>query len=255
MNIGSAGDRRRLSWPAAIGLIVAFALAPSVFGVFFLHTHGGDIYPDAPSVLGLIARQAVGLALVAFAVSFLRWWPVVIREGRRVRPWVWVVPITQLALAIALIDFSRLAAAGPALVLALLAGTLLIAAGEELLFRGVILTFLRDRHSELAAAVGSALLFGVSHAPAGPLAVAFTAVSGYTLYYTRRVSGGIAMPILVHTLWDFSTFSAYTTDSPAEGSNAAPALFLVSLVLVLVLAVGHRAAEPRVELASQAAGS
>ena len=75
------------------------------------------------------------------------------------------------------------------------------------------------------------------------MGVLASAVFGYLLLHVRRVSEGILVPILVHTVYDFSIFSALTTAEPAESGTASFALFLLAVVLLLVMIVGHRWAE------------
>ena len=82
------------------------------------------------------------------------------------------------------------------------------------MFRGVVLTFLRDRYREQTAAIATALLFGVAHLVSGPLNAVVSAMVGYLLYHSRRVSGGLVVPIVLHTLYDFSIFSTQTTANP-----------------------------------------
>jgi hypothetical protein len=55
--------------------------------------------------------------------------------------------------------------------------------------------------------------------------------------------------IVVHGLYDFSVFSSVTTTNPDDAGNASPALFLLSLVLLVVMIIGHKRAEvPRTKL-------
>jgi hypothetical protein len=69
-------------------------------------------------------------------------------------------------------------------------------------------------------------------------------MAGYFFYACRRVSGGIVVTILVHAVWDFSLLSTWTATR-----DAAPAgpllLFLLSVVLLAVLVIRWRAAEPK----------
>ena len=232
-----------MSWVALIGVLLAFMFVPAIADVVVLEHSSTGEYPDQASVNVLLIGQSLALAIVVVAISLLRWWPVVLREQLRVRAWVWIVPVAYLVTALALTDYHRLATAGLTLSLTLLLGTLLIGASEELLYRGVVLTFLRDRYREVFAAVATTLVFGLSHLPAGPLNVLASAVFGYQLYYTRRVSGGILVPIVVHALYDFSVLSSVTTTNPEAAGNASPALFLLSLALLVVMIIGHKRAE------------
>lgn len=241
----AAPTRRNLSWLGLIALLVAFTMVPAFIDVLVVHGSGQYEFPDQDSVNDLMIVKAIGVVIVVLVISALRWWPVVLHEELRTRRWVWIVPITLLVASIATIDYSRLGTAGIALGVGLLVGTLFIGVSEELLFRGVVLTFMRDRYREWIAATVTAVLFGAIHFLAGPVQIVASAIFGYLLYYVRRVSGGIVMPILVHTAWDYSVFTAYTTANPAVDDDTSLILFLLSVVLTVALLVGHRAAEPR----------
>ena len=237
--------RRHLSWLGLIALLVAFTMAPAFVDVLVLGGEGEYVFPDQQSVTDLAVVKGIGVLIVVLAISTLRWWPVVMREELRTRRWVWIVPVVLLGASLATIDYGRLAAAGMALGLTLLLGTLFIGVSEELLFRGVVLTFLRDRSREWIAALMTSLLFGAVHFLAGPVQMLSSAIFGYLLYYMRRVSGGIWLPILVHSAWDFAVFTGFTTDDPAVDPDTSLILVMLSVVLLVVLLVGHRAAEPR----------
>lgn len=241
----TAATRRDLSWLGLVALLVAFTMVPAFIDVLVLRGEGEYVFPDQASVTDLAVVKGIGVLIVVLAISTLRWWPVVLHEQLRTRRWVWIVPVALVAASLATVDYGRIATAGMALGLTLLLGTLFIGVSEELLFRGVMLTFLRDRYREWIAAVATSLLFGAIHFLAGPVQMLASAIFGYLLYYVRRVSGGIVMPILVHTAWDLAVFSAYTTADPAVADDTSLILFMLSVVLLVVLLVGHRAAEPR----------
>lgn len=232
--------RRRLGWPMLVGLLVVFALLPSFVAVFAFGARSNFSFPDQETVTHEALTVAIGLLVVVAFVSWLRWWPEVLHEQLRTGRWVWLVPASILAVSIALADYGRMREAGAAIIGTLLLAVLFIAAGEELLFRGVVLLFLRGRQREAIAAMLSSLMFGLIHFPAGPVQVVSSMVFGYLLYLTRRVSGGLVLPIAVHAAWDFSVFTSATTATPSSGSNASVALALLSVVLLVVVAVAHR---------------
>ena len=234
---------RRLTWPRLVGLLVVFALLPSFIDVFVLNARAEFTFPDQKSVTDHLIGAGIGMAVAVLAVTWLRWWPAVVHERHRTRSWVWIVPGSFLLVSIGLLDYSRAAQAGALLAATLLATVSCIAIGEELLFRGIALTFLRSRYRETVAAVVSSLLFGLIHFPAGPVQVVFSMVFGYLLYLTRRVSGGILLPIVVHAAWDFSVFTSFTTANPGK-SNASVALALLSVVLLVVTLVAHKRIDP-----------
>lgn len=237
--------RRPLSWVGLVLLLVAFTMVPAIIDVIVVHGSGEYLFPDQSAVTKLVLVKAIAVIIVVAPITALRWWPVVLHEDLRTRPWVWVVPVMLLVASVATVDYSRLAAAGLPLALTLLLAALLIGVSEEFMFRGVLLTFLRDRYREWIAALVSALLFGAFHFLAGPIQVLSSAIMGYLLYYTRRVSGGIWVPIVMHAAWDYSVFTGYTTAHPAVDPDTSLILFLLSVVAFIALLVGHRAAEPR----------
>lgn len=102
--------------------------------------------------------------------------------------------------------------AGPALLLGLVDALLalvlfvLVAVGEELMFRGYIQVNLTGGSGPLVGLVVTSLLFGLVHA-ANPnfqwLALANIILAGAVLGYARLVSRGLWLPIGYHLAWNF----------------------------------------------------
>lgn len=234
-----------MPWVVPVVTIVVFAVLPAIVRVAALGSSGDDTFPDVKSARDLLLSQLVALALVVLVISLSRWWPPVLHEPRRDRRWVWCIPVVMVVTSLAVTDWSRLAQMGVGFLVVLLAGAVAIGASEELLFRGVVLTFLRDRYREEIAAIATAVVFGLVHLVSGPLNAVFSAVFGYLLYHSRRVSGGLVVPIVMHTLYDFSVFSTVSTANPADAAPAGFVQAMVSLVLLVVLVVARkRVAEP-----------
>jgi CAAX protease family protein len=245
--------RGRLSYPKLCGLILAFLLVPQLVSLFVVAADGfSSSYGSVRSAFRYEIVPDLGGALLAIVVIIrLRWVEVVLHERLRTRRWVLVVPIALGATSIALIDYGRLAQASAGLVAALVVGTLATALSEELMFRGIVLQAMRDRHREVVAAWLTALLFGGFHlvnvlvVGAGAIPQALWAVaSGYLLYLSRRASGGIVVPIVVHWLWDLAVYSVLIGTDEDVVSDQAFYLFLADLGLLVVLAVGRRAISP-----------
>ncbi|MDN4482502.1 CPBP family intramembrane glutamic endopeptidase [Demequina lignilytica] len=235
---------RRMTWPALIGWLVAFLLVPSFVSVIGFASQSERLFPDAQAGLKVAAVHGVGVAIVALAVTLKGWWPAVLRETRRVRAWVWIPTLSLVAVAIPMADWSRVRGAGLGVFAAVALGVLMIAVGEELMFRGVMVVFLRARMGELGVALVSSLLFGLAHVLAGPVQVVFSALLGFVLYFARRVSGGLVVPVLIHLAWDLAVFTSFMTAEPSHGSDASVALALTNVIVVIVLAALWRKAMP-----------
>lgn len=236
--------RRRLGWIGVIALILVFLFLPAIVDYVAKATFDNS-FPELSRATALITGRVTELVLIVVVISALRWWPVVLHESLRARAWVWVVVAVPLAMSLGFTDWSALAASGWALALSVLLLSLIIGFSEELLFRGVILTAMRDRYGrEWLAALITTVLFAVSHAPAGVPNVVSTLVTGFLFYWMRRVSGGIVVPALVHGIYDFAVFSSYTGPDPANTDSLSLALFLVGAVLCVLLLVLHKQAAP-----------
>ena len=241
---GPLGTRRRLGWIGVIALILAFLFLPAIVDYVAKATFDNS-FPELSRATSLIPGRVTELVLIVVVISVLRWWPVVLHESLRARAWVWVVVAVPLGMSLGFTNWSALAAAGWALSLSVLLLSLIIGFSEELLFRGVILTAMRDRYGrEWLAALITTVLFAVSHAPAGVPNVISTLVTGFLFYWMRRVSGGIVVPALVHGIYDFAVFSSYTGPEPANTDSLSLALFLVGAVLCVLLLALHKQAAP-----------
>jgi membrane protease YdiL (CAAX protease family) len=242
--------RRRLGWVGVIALILAFLFIPAIVDYVAKATFD-NYFPELSRATGLLPGRITELVLIVVVITVLRWWPVVLHETLRARGWVWIVVLVPLGMSLGFTDWSNLAAAGWALSLMVLLLSLIIGFSEELLFRGVVLTAMRDRYGrEWLAALITTVLFAVSHAPAGVPNVISTLVTGFLFYWMRRVSGGIVVPAMVHGIYDFAVFSSYTGPDPASTDSLSLALFLVGAALCALLLVLHRHAAPPASPAS-----
>jgi membrane protease YdiL (CAAX protease family) len=246
--------RRTLPLPGLLGLLVVFLLLPQavslvIFGAAALEPEYGATRAEVAGEL----VAGLGAALIAItAIAWLGWGRLVRREPLRTRRWVWLLPIALIGASLLAIDTRNLQQAGATLALTLLLATFATGASEELFFRGIALQAMRDRWREGAAAAGSSLLFGatylVSAVVLGSVAIHQAILAsglGYVLYLSRRVSGGIAVPILAHWLLGFSLLSDGIGRPDAVVSDSAFALILVQIVLVVAALMATRAVAPR----------
>ncbi|MDY7105357.1 MAG: CPBP family intramembrane glutamic endopeptidase [Actinomycetota bacterium] len=242
-------ERRTLPTPGLLALIAAFWLVPQVVALFAVP--GVATGPSYGSVRAALQWEVVpdagGAVIALWAIVWLGWVDLVRHERFRTRRWVAVVPVVMVGAAVGATDLGRLDDAGAGLVTVLVVGTFFTGVSEELMFRGITLQAMRDRHREWLAAALSSLLFGALHLAnivvAGPGAIiqAFWATGlGYLLYLCRRVGGGMALPIVVHWVWDISSFSPVLGRDDEVIETKAFALFLMTLALLAVVAVRRR---------------
>ena len=238
-----------------IGLIVWLIYNAIIFGTWT--TVGAD-YTDLASrdviFIRLVLPEVLGAIFIVFTVTRLGWWQPVLREDRRGHPrWsMWVfLPFAAgfIVILLADTDWPTISAVHLAL---LLLGTALVGFNEEALTRGVLVVAARGstRH-EVWVWLFSVVLFGLMHVPNGYFGIGlsasltqavFTFLLGSGLYLLRRVSGTILLPIIVHALWDFSSFSHQVTSA---GAPLLATLFqflgyFVALVLVMVVLLHDR---------------
>ncbi|MYS77817.1 CPBP family intramembrane metalloprotease, partial [Streptomyces sp. SID5926] len=107
---------------------------------------------------------------------------------------------------------------------ALLALGLLTGVGEEVLFRGYLLTGLREALVPWAALVVQAALFGVHHASFGPRAVPAKAVHGLLWGALTLGSGSLLPAVAAHTVFQVLvcrrlTRAARPTDTTQVGGS------------------------------------
>lgn len=197
--------------------------------------------------LGLLLPIGLSVVFVYAVVAALGWWRPVFVDDRPVRRWVWVVPgIFGLAIAAA-IDYPELADKGIGFVALLLLAAQCVGFGEEGMFRGIGVTVFRvNGLSEGRVALWSSAVFGAVHltnaistggaAVAQAIAVSF---AGYFFYLTRRVSGGLFVPAVLHGMFDFSILSgAVGGDATYAGGIAA--ILAYPVVAIILLARRHR---------------
>lgn len=217
------------------------------------------------------ADNQVLLALIALAVvliptigllAFLGWLRPVFLERRRVGGLLPTLlafaPLIYIVYCAVTTDWSRINGGHvvTALLLASIAGV-----GEELAFRGVAVVTLRARLSEVWVALIPSVVFSLAHllnlggdVPAVETfyQVFYAFLFGLAAYALRRVTGGLFIPILVHTLNNgFENLADATGGGPiavlVDGAALPDILFIGGLLLgtvATILIVRNRADEP-----------
>ena len=250
----------RLSIPAFLAIVAVYlAIVQGVGALGQAQLDGfedGSFRTSEQVALGLLLPIGLSVVFVYAVVAALGWWRPVLVDDRPVQRWVWVVPaVFGLAVAIG-IDYGALADKSAGFVLLLLLAALCVGFAEEGMFRGIGVTTLRENGlSEARVALWSSVIFGAVHltnaigtggaAVGQAIAVSF---AGYFFYLTRRVSGGLVVPAVVHGLFDFSILSAAVGDGEAYAGSLAAILAYPVVGGVLL------ARRRRIELSAPARG-
>lgn len=216
----------------------------------------GDLSTTKAVIVTLWIPLGAALIFTYAVVAWLGWWRPVLREERRVQPWVVVVPIIFIVGILVAIDYSALADKSIGYVLALFLATQMVGWGEEGMFRGIGVTTLRERGlREGQVARWSSVIFGAVHlsnvlargAGALPQAI-IVSLAGYFFYLTRRRAGTNAVNSILHGLFDFSLLTGTVILVDQDTYIGSAAAILVYVVTTVVLLVRRK----HIELAPQA---
>jgi membrane protease YdiL (CAAX protease family) len=239
-----------------VGYVAVVYVVQGLFGVPYdeLGESGSNLFWGAGVSL------IVGAILLAITTTLLGWWGPALFERQRSVRWPIIAPIL---LAVALVfnllstDWGSYDGAffGASLVL------LLVGFTEEITTRGLLLTGLRSRLNEWWVWFLSTALFGLMHLlnavtgqAIGPTLqqVAFAFIAGTTLYILRRTTGSLIWAMVLHGLWDFSTF-AVTHGTPSSLVGVGATVQLISGVMALIaVAFVIRGANERIASSSRA---
>jgi membrane protease YdiL (CAAX protease family) len=199
---------------------------------------------------GIVPMVAISLAW-GLAVSHWAGWsrPIWSRQPPAMPRVLWLIPICWFAICAARLVTTPWGGFDATYFLVLAVATVMVGFNEELLFRGIIAHGARGTGAwtEARVMLVSAVAFGLFHLPnvlVGQalqptlIQVAYASVMGVALYAAMRVSGTILLPIAMHALWDFSTFSGKTGQMPSLLSLSVFAC-LVIITALCVFAVVH----------------
>lgn len=256
-------------WRFLLVLVVYLAiyqLAGFVGGKIGGHYLDDELLSSVGAILFQITFSlAVGAVVLLAFSSYMGWTRELFGRQPIYRSWwMWIAPVVVLipiVLRLLGIDWGAHSAA---VVVFMLATGLLIGFVEELTYRGLGVKMLRDGgHGEWAVAALSSLLFGLSHlvnliggqsfTTVGPT-VLYTLAFGVLMYLTMRVTGFLAVAMVLHGLTDPTTILAtgavdeLKTGAAENGflSGAAVATFpLIAIGLILLIFIRGRVADRR----------
>lgn len=247
-----SGGRRevpRRFWIALVACVVYVLMAAGV-GNLLSAVVDGEHHPIADWLVG--TWFPVGTMVVA-GVYFARrsgWWNDIWHERSvavgQPRRWWWLaapaLSLTGTAILFSLVPWSEVSAG---IIVVVLIGALGVGVGEELYFRGILVTALRARHSEFVVLIVSSVLFGLAHVVGEVIAglpiglilfqVAFLSMDGALFYAARRATGTLWVPMLLHGLNDAALF-LQTAGRNHEGAEP-PATTGVIEILLIALSV------------------
>jgi len=272
---GRAGMNSRKVKPTAL---LGFAIGLGYTVLFlvlekFLGPSYSDIGKTADSVLrGIVVPLAICTFVTAGLTSWLGWWRPVLREKPLGVKWMWAIPVLLGVVVLIGIDWAQISAVGAPYLLWLAVGTLLVGFNEEIVYRGLALVAFRGAYKEVYVWLLTSVLFGLLHGANVFLGQAlvptiqqmvFAFVLGGVFYVVRRVTGVLAIPMILHALWDFGSFSwagafAVAKVGPAAlaGANWSGLLMAVRLplqfaLIVLCLLAAKRVFSTPAEMADQ----
>jgi membrane protease YdiL (CAAX protease family) len=219
-----------------IGYVVVVFAVQRLSGIPYtdLGDSGGNLF------LGAGLSLIIAAVLLAITTTLLGWWRPALFEQQRSARWPIIAPILMaiaLLINLASTDWGSYDGAFFA------ASVVLILVGftEELTTRGLLLTALRSRLSEVWVWFLTSALFALMHlmnalsgqAILPTLQQVGAAFLGGTIFYIlRRTTGSLIWAMVLHGLWDFSTF-AVAHGAPGPSAGFGSILYLIAGVLAL----------------------
>jgi membrane protease YdiL (CAAX protease family) len=246
--------RPSLAWVIGIGYAILFLILEKIMGV------GYDVIGSTTHniIRGIVIPLVVGTIVLAVVTTALGWWRPVLRELPDAAPprpprWLLAVPVLVFIGTLVGIDYGNLGNMGGAMIMWLAIGTAMVGFTEEITYRGLAVVGFRGGYSEVKVWLFSSILFGLLHGVnlvLGQAAVPtirqviFAFVLGSVFYSIRRITGTIIIPMVLHALWDFGSFSqiagkatgvAGKLDLTAAGMSLVHSLVLFVIVILVII--------------------
>lgn len=250
-----AATRVPITLGRALGVLVLYAVVFLVAGLVSGVDYD-EITDSTSNVVGFVVVP-VGLGIVATLGLTARWgwWHPLFHEDEPLtRPrWRWLIPALFCGTILVTLIASPWHEFSTGLVLLILGGTLMVGFAEEIIFRGYLLVGARSRYTEVGAWFLSSGLFALFHGlniltgqavGATIQQMLFAFLMGSGLYLIRRISGLLVVGMVIHGLWDFSSFLGAgrgdTTDDFPNTLAAAPFTYGAMIAVVVVLVITFR---------------
>ena len=236
--------------PRPIVGIVIFVVYAAIFSVGFLASGVDyDAVGDTTSnvMKAIVLPVGVGALVLLLVTYFLGWWRPVFRDEDRAPRWTLLIPAFMAVAVLAGLITADWGGRESSFIAWLLVGTLFVGIAEEVLTRGLLLTAFRGGMGEVGVWFWTSLVFGLLHSlnilfgqsvGATILQVAFAFVLGSVLYACRRATGLLVIPIVLHALWDFTTFMS--SGEAGTVSAGAQGIIVYGAVIVCIVALFKR---------------
>lgn len=213
----------KLNATSAVVTVILYVVASLIASLLVVVLFGGvDVSPDQNERIidGYIDRGIVALIAMLLVLLYLSLF--VFKDSRhdiffertpfRLSRWYYVFPFAWFAvavLALANVDYAAYTMTDIVLVLV---ATLAIGANEEIVTRGILLVGLRNSQmKEWIVFLTTVVIFGLLHfvnvlGGQNLSILLVTIAGGVLLYVTRRVSGNLIVPIILHAVYDTGFF-------------------------------------------------
>ncbi|MCE4027669.1 CPBP family intramembrane metalloprotease [Microbacterium sp. Au-Mic1] len=229
-----------------IGVLVWLAYSLTVFLVGLATGIGYQHMGETTATLwgGPVLFLAAGTVLLLVAAGVLGWWrPALIERPRARHRWPIVAPAIMALAALIILslgtDWSKIDGGYLAGLLAL---GVLVGFNEEFTTRGLLLVGVRAQTREVWVWFITSALFGLMHItnafsgqPLLPTLqqVGLAFLGGTAFYIVRRVTGSLIWAMLLHGIWDISSFaSAHAPGTSAIGGIVGQVGLVLALVFV-----------------------
>jgi uncharacterized protein len=242
-----------LPWPrslrrAALMLLPAVVLFPllgRLTGVDY------DVMADntANVLRGVVPMVGVSLLyglILAWRSAWLK--PIFAKQPPSEFPrFLWLLPACWTGMCLIRLVSSPWSSFDATYVMVLAVVMTMVGFNEELLFRGIVAYGARGPGpwSEARTMLFSSLGFGLFHLPnvlvgqaLGPtlMQVCYAFLMGIALFISMRISRSIMLPVGMHALWDFSTFTS-KSQSPGDVLSLVTAVLMIVTLLLILSAI------------------
>lgn len=244
-----SGTPKPFTIPRALGMLMpTFVLLPLLgwlVGVDY------DVIADStPNILRGIV-PAVGLSLawgifIAWRFGWLR--SIFAKQPASSLPKLfWLIPACWFGMCFIRLASSPWPSFDATYIVVLAFAMILVGFNEEILFRGILAHGVRGPGpwSEARAMLVSSIGFGLFHLPnalggqdigATLFQVGYAFVMGIALFVSMRISRGILLPVAMHALWDFSTFTS-KSQTPGDVAALVTAALTLAIVILILAAI------------------